>query len=162
MDDVLVVDAQAPSNAYATRDELITRFGEREVNELESMHDDGVKATQDALSDASEEMDSYLSVRYRVPLAKTKHLKIICCNIARYRLWAFDASDEVETRYKDAIKWLEAVAKSKANVTFAEELTDEEEQATHIAPAVPIGDSYKGSVFGDDVFATMPNFGNKR
>lgn len=142
---------------YATRDDLVGRFTEISISQLESMHIDGLLATNNALSDAAETMNSYLSVRYQTPLVKTEHLKIICCNIARYYLYVNDATGEPEDRYNDALKWLQQVAAGKANVTFAEPLTAEEQQKTYVKPAVPIGSSYPGQIFGDDVFAKMPS-----
>ena len=141
---------------YATRDDLVTRFSDMAIGELESLHIDGLQATANALSDATEMMNSYLSIRYSTPLNKTEHLKLICCNIARYLLYMNDATGEPEDRYTESIKWLEKVSQGKANVTFNEPLTDDEQQSTYIKPAVPIGDSYRGQVFGDDVFAKMP------
>ena len=141
---------------YATRDDLVTRFSDMAIGELESLHIDGLQATANALSDATEMMNSYLSIRYSTPLNKTEHLKLICCNIARYFLYMNDATGEPEDRYTESIKWLEKVSQGKANVTFNEPLTDDEKQSTYIKPAVPIGDSYRGQVFGDDVFAKMP------
>lgn len=143
---------------YATRDDLVTRFSDMAIGELESLHIDGLQATANALSDATEMMNSYLSIRYSTPLNKTEHLKLICCNIARYLLYMNDATGEPEDRYTESIKWLEKVSQGKANVTFNKPLTDDEKQSTYIKPAVPIGDSYRGQVFGDDVFATMPGF----
>lgn len=143
---------------YATHDDLISRFGELAIAELESMHNDGLLAVTNALSDAGEKMNSYLSIRYKTPLNKTEHLKLVCADIARYLLYMNEPTDEVEARYKEALKWLQDVGAGKANVTFAEPLTDDEQQSTYIKPAVPIGDSYRGQVFGDDVFATMPGF----
>lgn len=142
---------------YATRDDLVGRFGDMAIGQLESMHDDGLLATVNALSDATEKMNSYLSIRYQTPLVKTEHLKLVCCNIARYLLYVNDATGEPEDRYNDEIKWLKDVAAGRANVTFAEPLTDEEQQKTYVKPAVPIGSSYPGQIFGDDVFAKMPS-----
>ena len=44
----------------------------------------------------------------------------------------------------------------KANITFAEPLTPDEQSKTYIKAVTPIGGSYPGQYFGDDVFATMP------
>ena len=147
---------------YATRDDLVNRFGELAVSELESLHNDGLLAVTNALSDASEKMNSYLSIRYQTPLNKTEHLKLVCADIARYLLYMNEPTDEVEARYKEAITWLKDVANEKANVTFNEPLSEAEQQTTYIKPALPIGSSYPGQVFGDDVFATMPNVRRKR
>ena len=142
---------------YATHDDLVNRFGALAIGELESMHNDGSLAVSNALSDATEKMNSYLSIRYNTPLTKTEHLKLVCCNIARYLLYMNDATDEVEKRYSEDIKWLQHVAAGKANITFAEPLTDAEQQSNHVKPALPSGNSYQGNVFGDDVFATLPS-----
>lgn len=142
---------------YATHDDLVNRFGELAIAELESMHNDGLLAVTNALSDASEKMNSYLSIRYQTPLNKTEHLKLVCADIARYLLYMNEPTDEVEARYKEALKWLQDVGAGKANVTFAEPLTDDEQQKTYVKPAVPIGGSYPGQIFGDDVFAKMPS-----
>lgn len=142
---------------YATHDDLISRFGALAIAELESMHNDGSLAVTNALSDASEKMNSYLSIRYQTPLNKTEHLKLVCADIARYLLYMNEPTDEVESRYKEALKWLQDVGAGRANVTFAEPLTAEEQQSTYVKPAVPIGSSYPGQVFGDDVFSKMPN-----
>ncbi|MGE6480737.1 gp436 family protein [Psychrobacter namhaensis] len=142
---------------YATHDDLISRFGALAIAELESMHNDGLLAVTNALSDASEKMNSYLSIRYQTPLNKTEHLKLVCADIARYLLYMNEPTDEVESRYKEALKWLQDVGAGKANVTFAEPLTADEQQKTYVKPAVPIGSSYPGQIFGDDVFAKMPS-----
>tara|TARA_R110002126_G_scaffold151295_3_gene298299 strand:+ start:2155 stop:2592 length:438 start_codon:yes stop_codon:yes gene_type:complete len=142
---------------YATHDDLISRFGALAIAELESMHNDGLLAVTNALSDASEKMNSYLSIRYQTPLNKTEHLKLVCADIARYLLYMNEPTDEVESRYKEALKWLQDVGAGRANVTFAEPLTADEQQSTYVKPAVPIGSSYPGQIFGDDVFAKMPS-----
>lgn len=141
---------------YATHDDLISRFGALAIAELESMHNDGLLAVTNALSDASEKMNSYLSIRYQTPLNKTEHLKLVCADIARYLLYMNEPTDEVESRYKEALKWLQDVGAGKANVTFAEPLSATEQQSTYVKPAVPIGSSYPGQIFGDDVFSKMP------
>lgn len=142
---------------YATHDDLVNRFGALAVAELESMHNDGLLAVANALSDASEKMNSYLSVRYNVPIVNTEHLKLVCADIARYLLFMNEPTDEVEARYREAIVWLKDVAANKANVTFAEPLSTDEQSAVYSQAALPVGDSYHGQVFGDAVFATMPN-----
>lgn len=141
---------------YATRDDLVANFTELAISELESMHIDPSIATTKALKQASGKMDSYLSMRYNVPMEKTDNLVLVCCNIARYLLYVNDATGEPEDRYIDEIKWLKDVGAKKANVTFDDTITEDEKASTYIKPAVPIGDSYRGQVFGDDVFDMMP------
>ena len=54
--------------------------------------------------------------RYAVPLtgygaSTAERLAQVCCDIARYRLWADAASDEVVRRYTQAYTWLLDVAR---------------------------------------------------
>ena len=141
---------------YATREDMLVRFVAHEIVQLENMHNDGLDATNKALKDATEQINSYVSVRYSTPVNKTEYLTVIACNIARYRLYMVEATDEVKARYDEAVAWLKDVAAKKANITFAEPLTPDEQSKTYIKAVTPIGGSYPGQYFGDDVFATMP------
>ncbi|UYZ69969.1 DUF1320 domain-containing protein [Moraxella bovis] len=141
---------------YATKDDMITRFGIRQINELESMHHDGELSTDKALIDATHQINSYLSVRYITPVVGSEFLTVIACNIARYRLYMNDSDGEVQKRYDEAIAWLKDVANGKANVTYATPLTAQEIQKTTVRPVAPVGASHKGGVFGDNVFAKLP------
>lgn len=100
--------------SYATPQDMLARFGERELIQLSdplaSVPDD-VKITQ-ALEDASAEIDAYLQGRYALPLANVPTvLPRLACDIARYRLWEDKSSEEVRDRYKDAVRMLEMIAK---------------------------------------------------
>lgn len=113
---------------YATRNDLIKRFSLDEVEELESMHEDGQTATMTALRDASEEMNSYIAVKYSIPLPHVpQHITVLCCNIARYRLYNFRPTEEVEKRYEDAIKSLKDISKGNAILNFSSDLTPTQE-----------------------------------
>ena len=88
---------------YATRNNLEERFGEGELQQLESMQTAG-NSIEEALQDASEEIDSYIAVRYVLPLPSTPStLKRVACNIARYRLYFQSPTEEIENRYKAEI-----------------------------------------------------------
>ncbi|MCF1184046.1 DUF1320 domain-containing protein [Marichromatium gracile] len=68
-----------------------------------------------ALAAASGQMDLYLGVRHRLPLAglsdtEREELARIACDIARYRLWPDDAPETVRVRYAEAIGVLEQAA----------------------------------------------------
>lgn len=142
------------TTSYASYQDMIDSFGEREMTRLLSMN--SMQSINRALSDATERMNSYLANRYGVPMVKTGQLKLCCCNIARYFLYVEKASDEVKERYKDEINWLEGVASGKLKVTFTQSLSDDEKKHAYVLPAIGVGGSYKGQVFGDNVFATMP------
>lgn len=141
---------------YANHDDMIARFGIRQMNELQSMHDDGQLSVQKALSDAGEQINSYLSVRYITPIIGSEYLTIIACDIARYRLYMQNAEGEVQKRYDEAVAWLKDVSAGKANITFATPLTQDEEKAIKVAPASVVGMSHQGGVFGNEVFNKLP------
>lgn len=101
---------------YATADQLVEKFGQREAIELSDRDNTGeVDSTVlgDALDDASSEIDAYLAGRYNVPLNPApKLLTMLCCDIARYRLCGGEVrmTEEIEKRYKAAIDFLKLVA----------------------------------------------------
>lgn len=105
---------------YADLDDATDLYGEDYVLSSVDRDDDGnpdVEALRAALGQASSEMDSYLGVRFTVPIAPVPQLLVrYCVDIAIYQL-APDAgsyTDEKRRRYEDAIRWLQAVAAGKA------------------------------------------------
>ena len=101
--------------AYATRDDLVSRFGEQECADREAKL--GADAADRAIADAAAEMDVYLDNRYTtpldpVPLAVVKR----CCDMARYHLLGDSASADARQRYADALAWLNAVATAAVNL----------------------------------------------
>lgn len=100
---------------YASQQDLIDRFGDTELVQLsDRAGTGGVNAAVVAkvLTDTDAEIDAYLGGRYTLPLNPVPTvLPRVAADIARYRLWADRASDEVRARYTDAIKFLTAVSK---------------------------------------------------
>ena len=143
---------------YATRNDLEARFGEGELQQLEIMQTVG-NSIEEALQDASEEIDSYIAVKYVLPLPSTPStLKRIACNIARYRLYFQQPTEEVENRYKAEIDFLKRVADGKATLNILNPQNEvTEEQPKNKPSTMPIGTSYTGGVFGDDVLNMMPS-----
>jgi phage gp36-like protein len=101
---------------YASSDDMIESFGEREARTLS---DRELAGSVDAdvlgkgLAKATDEINGYIAGRYKLPLPQTPPiLKGICCDIARYRLTGTErtCSDEIRDRYRDAIRYLEKVA----------------------------------------------------
>lgn len=101
---------------YATRQDMIDRFGEPEIRQLTDRRDPPAGAIDDAvlteaLEDADGMLDSYLAGRYTLPLADVpKILKRYACDITRFFLWKDNAGDTVRRAYEDAEKFLKAVA----------------------------------------------------
>ncbi|ATZ62946.1 gp436 family protein [Acinetobacter bereziniae] len=141
---------------YATEEDLIKRFG-NEVETLKSMLPEG--AIAEALQDATEEIDSYVAVKYSLPLPSIPStLQRIACNIARYRLYFQQPTDEVENRYKAEIDYLKRIADGKAVLNILNQDNEVTEEKPKNSPAtMPIGTTYRGGVFGDDILNRMPS-----
>ncbi|MBO3655984.1 gp436 family protein [Acinetobacter bereziniae] len=141
---------------YATEEDLINRFG-NEVETLKSMLPEG--AIVEALQDATEEIDSYVAVKYRLPLPSIPStLQRIACNIVRYRLYFQQPTDEVENRYKAEIDFLKRIADGKAVLNILNQDNEVTEEKPKNSPAtMPIGTTYRGGVFGDDILNRMPS-----
>lgn len=121
---------------YITRNDLVERFGEHEIGGLEDniansdKPDVIAKVSQSAIDDACSEADSYIAARYPLPIPSTPEpLKNKVCDIARYRLYKDQATEEVEKRYKEAISWLKDIASRKAVLVFGDD-----EPKTEVTP----------------------------
>lgn len=69
-------------------------------------------SVQRALTDAQAEIDGYLAGRYGLPLATVPPvLERLACDVARYRLYERRPTDEIRTRYEDAVRVLEQIAR---------------------------------------------------
>ena len=108
--------------AYATITAMQQRFGERDLIYL-SERDDApadvinTAVIEQAINDASDVINGYLAGRYELPLVTVPNLlEQFCCDIARYKLGTNDVPEHVETRYKDAIKFLMSVAKGELSI----------------------------------------------
>lgn len=143
---------------YATRQDLEARFGFSEIANLEAMQT-SVSSIADALQDAAEEIDSYIAVKYQLPLPNVPStLKRVACNIARYRLYFQQPTEEVENRYKAEIDFLKRIADGKAVLNILNESNQVTEEKPVNAPStMPIGTTYKGGVFGDATLDMMPS-----
>ncbi len=87
------------------------------------------------------------------------NLKRMACDIARYRLYFQQPTEEVRKRYEDAISFLKRVAENKAHLQIQSEESDEiiDDEPTKKPSTLPIGSTYRGGVFGDDVLNMMPS-----
>ncbi|MBF0249960.1 MAG: DUF1320 domain-containing protein [Alphaproteobacteria bacterium] len=102
---------------YANQQNMVDRFGSTELIEItdrEEPYTGAIVASvmTGALEDASAEIDSYIAVRYDLPLPSTpKMLEKVCCDIARKNLYKDRPLEEVVNNYKSAVAWLRDVSK---------------------------------------------------
>lgn len=105
---------------YCTPQDLIDRFGEDELLQLTDRDALGTldhEVIERAIADAGAEIDSHLGGRYQLPLHPVPRiLTTYAADIARYRLYDEQATDQVQRRYDDARKFLQAA--SKGDVTL--------------------------------------------
>jgi phage gp36-like protein len=151
--------------AYAKPLDFTNHFGEVEAQQLTDLNDqgsvDGVLLSL-SLSDAADEINSYISRAYKLPLpvsAVKAPLVRVSCDIARYRLYKDRPTDEVTERYKIARAWLKDVSSGLAVLVFDPPLDVEQTASTQI-PQV-ISGAYQGGVFGA-VFDMMPSIEDPR
>lgn len=121
---------------YATAAQLDTHYSAAEVliaadRDGDGAADAGVIAA--ALTKATEEIDSYLGVRYTLPLVSVPGILVsACCEVAMYRMSINSPAmtEEKRQRYEDVIKWLQSVAKGLATLGVSEALDPSDDTAT--------------------------------
>ena len=106
--------------AYLTAGELEQRVGTDDFSAVADQDGDGIvesNAVSDAINDASAEIDSYLAVRYAMPLSGIPiTVKRACVDISMYRLAGNKTTEEAEKRYLRAVAWLRDVSKGLAGL----------------------------------------------
>ena len=143
---------------YATEADLVARFSEEEIGNLKLMVSNS-QFVDDAIQDATEEINGHIGGRYPLPLPNVpSNLKRMACDIARYRLYFQQPTEEIRKRYEDAIAFLKRVADNKAHLQIQLPETNEivDDQPKNKPSTAPIGTSYTGGVFGDDTLNKMP------
>lgn len=143
---------------YATEADLVARFGD-EIENLKTMLPSQSSVT-DAIQDATEEINGYIGGRYALPLPNVpSNLERMACDIARYRLYFQQPTEEVRKRYEDAISFLKLVATGKAHLQIQDAETNQivDDQPSKKPSTMPIGTSYTGGVFGDSILSKMPS-----
>lgn len=108
--------------AYATVADLVKLHSQQFLDSIADRDDDGnvdPETVQTALDVASAEIDSRLSVRYKLPLEEPPLIvQIAAIEIAVYRL-ANDGNvltDDIRKRYEDMVSLLKDIAAGKANL----------------------------------------------
>jgi phage gp36-like protein len=112
---------------YASVADMVNRFGEQDLVLLSWREGvaEGVINTpvvEQALADATAEINGYIGGRYKLPLSAVPAvLSGHCCSIARYLLNGDRAPEQVTDRYKAVIKFLEAVGKGDLQLGLADD-----------------------------------------
>jgi len=103
---------------YCTVQDLTDRFSEAELTQLTDRANTGgidYAVLDQAIADATAEINGYLTTY--LPLANVPaNLVRIGCDVARYYLYDDAVTDQVQTRYDQAIKYLSQVAKGQISL----------------------------------------------
>jgi len=117
---------------YATTADLNLRITQSELVRLTDENDTGNVDTATitaALETADVEIDSYLAVRYSLPLAETQPLLVsLAVDIAIWNIYSLDDSGVPENRkerYQAAIKTLERISSGKQSLPISESVTED-------------------------------------
>lgn len=133
---------------YATPADLDTRFGAAELLQLADRDGDGIAdagVIAGALAEADAEIDAYLAVKYPLPLATVPPILVrLACDIARYRLWADRASEEVRKRYEDARHILGLLAAGRVSLGVPEAAAPAAAGGVAVAAPAPVFDAATG------------------
>lgn len=114
-------------------------------------------AVSAAINDAVAEADGYLAGRYSLPLPAVPPVLVgRLCDMARYRLWRDEASDEVRTRYRDAVAWLRDLSAGRAALVFAADPnTNLTPEPTPNRGRIAVGSVHETGVFGGTTLGRM-------
>lgn len=108
---------------YATLTDLIERAGNAEIIQIADRDDDNVPddtVVDAALIHADNIVNSYVGVKYRVPLDETPDIvRTWAVSIARYYLHRYDRPEYLVQDYKDAMSALRDVAAGKISLPTA-------------------------------------------
>lgn len=121
---------------YAAATDLDSYFGAAEVLIAADRDGDGtadVGVVADAIAAAEEEIDSYLAVRYDLPLSSVPGvLKRVCCDLTMYHMSFGHAAmtEEKRTRYTDGISWLGKLSKGVVTLGLEEATVTVQDEAT--------------------------------
>ena len=137
--------------AYLTVDDLQARYP---ADAYLLADTDAVSA---AIADAVAEADGYLAGRYSLPLPAVPPVLVgRLCDMARYRLWRDEASDEVRTRYRDAVAWLRDLSAGRAALVFAADPnTNLTPEPTPNRGRIAVGSVHETGVFGGTTLGRM-------
>ncbi|OQR35911.1 hypothetical protein BWR15_06175 [Pseudomonas sp. T] len=107
---------------YATRTNMVERWGMDALLVVADRDQDGVlddDVVDQALLDASAEIDTYVGAKNRLPLPSVPEVLVrLCSDIALYRLSADgnSSTEEKRKRYEDAVSLLRRIASGEVSL----------------------------------------------
>lgn len=138
--------------AYCTQDDLLKLVPELELAQITAESGDAPDAAvvSEAIAKAEAEIDSYLAVRYQLPLAAVPaRVKSLAVDLSLYHLYSRrSVAPEVRRqRYEDAVAFLKLVGAGKAEIVGAAgmELPGDVQDVTEITSAARVFDRDKMS-----------------
>jgi phage gp36-like protein len=100
---------------YCTLQDLLDRGWERELTQVtdkDRVNELNLVAVEQAIADASADIDGYLQGRYELPLMiEAPCLTRIACDLVRLYLHDKKATEQIQKRYDAAIRYLEQIAR---------------------------------------------------
>ncbi len=115
--------------AYASVQDMITRFGETEMIRLTTPSGQDMDTVvwapaETALADVSAQIDTYLRKRYEVPLdIVPPEINLAACKLARYELMHGEdkqPSEQVKVARDEVVRWLGEIAVGKVLLDLTE------------------------------------------
>lgn len=109
---------------YTTLEQLTQRFGAERLRQLTDRATPPAGAIDTdvvnrALEDTDAEIDGYLAVRYKLPIADTPTLlRDLALSIAIYKLHVRDAAEKIVKDYDAAIRTLRLIAKGEVKLNL--------------------------------------------
>lgn len=138
--------------AYCTQEDLLKLVPELELAQITAESGDAPDAAvvSEAIAKAEAEIDSYLAVRYQLPLAAVPaRVKSLAVDLSLYHLYSRrSVAPEVRRqRYEDAVAFLKLVGAGKAEIVGAAgmELPGDVQDVTEITSAARVFDRDKMS-----------------
>ena len=113
---------------YATKADMLARYADADLRQLTDCDEPYQGAIVDAvldqaLADASEEMDAYLRPRFRLPLSAAPDiLKRLACRLAYFNLHRNLPPEEVSKARDQALQQLAQIRDRKLDIGIAEDV----------------------------------------
>jgi phage gp36-like protein len=144
--------------SYAQVTDVQNRYPAQDLIDLTDPNGQAMNGTlvQQALNDASAEIDGYIATRYQLPIGDApQRLVALCCDIAVYRLQTLRPLRDLEDcrkLYEDAVAFLKRVSDGKASIGITPDTGIEPAQPPTSVVVEGAGAVRTGSAAGKRVF----------